>query len=221
MQRKELLEKLAQIISNIRSNGPLLIGIDGVDGAGKTMLANELVSFIETKNKKVARASIDGFHNSREIRIGKGPLSPEGYFEDSFDYESLVHDFLEPLQRIKEPTRLRSAKHDWKTESTVSDKSIEVDENTIVLFEGVFLFRPELEDFWDYKIYLQIRPETSLQRGLARDSRFLGGEEATREKYLQRYIPGQRIYHEKYDPEQRAHIVINNNDPMNPEIQRE
>lgn len=220
MQREMLLKKLAQSICNLKTNGPTLIGIDGVDGAGKTTLADELIPYIKAHGRKVARASIDGFHQPKEVRIAKGAFSPEGYFYDSFDYEFLVSQFLRPLKSVSSRSQLKSAKFDWKLDSA-AEKTIEVDPSTVVLFEGVFLFRPELESFWDYKVYVQIGPMLSLNRGLMRDSGLLGGHEATREKYLKRYIPGQKIYHDRCRPEVRADFLIKNDDPSNPEILRE
>lgn len=220
MQREFLLERLAQEICILKARGPLLVGIDGVDGAGKTTLANELVPLVEAKGRKIVRASIDGFHNPREKRVEKGVLSPDGYFTDSFDYDFLVSNFIKPLKAVTKLRRLRSAKYDWKTGSDVEDKWIDVDQETIVLFEGVFLFRSELQEYWDYVIYLQIDPETSLQRGLVRDSHLLGGVDSTREKYMKRYIPGQGIYHAKHQPASKASIVVKNDDPYSPEVLR-
>lgn len=154
------------------------------------------------------------------MRVARGPLSPEGYFEDSFDYDFLIKEFLQPLRKVKSSTSLRSAKHDWKTESAVTEKLISIDHSSIVLFEGVFLFRSELVDFWDYKIYVQVDSDTSLFRGLARDSDLLGGPEVTHEKYLKRYIPGQKLYHEMYNPISLANLVIQNDDPTAPMILR-
>lgn len=217
MKREILLKKLSQAICELKTDGPTLVGIDGVDGAGKTYLADELLPYIEEHGRKVARASIDGFHQPREVRVAKGAFSPEGYFEDSFDYEFLISQFLRPLKSVSAQTRLVSAKYDWRLDRS-TEKSIEVDTSTVVLFEGVFLFRPELESFWDFKIYVQIDPMLSLNRGLIRDSEVLGGQEVTREKYLKRYIPGQKIYHEKFHPETKANFLIKNDDPINPEI---
>jgi uridine kinase len=217
MQRADLLKKLSDAICAQKKHAPILVGIDGVDGAGKTTLTKELVHYIKASNRKVVTASIDGFHNPQEIRIAKGTFSPEGYFYDSFDYEFLISEFLQPLKSLNKSTILKSAKYDWKTERVVG-RTIEIDPSTIDLFEGVFLFRSELETFWDYKVYVQISTMTSLERGLDRDSNRLGGTEITREKYLKRYIPGQKIYHDRYQPHLKANFVVKNDDPTNPEI---
>jgi len=44
------------------------VGIDGVDGVGKSMFGDELAQVLAAAGRSVIRASIDGFHNPRAIR---------------------------------------------------------------------------------------------------------------------------------------------------------
>jgi hypothetical protein len=39
----------------------------------------------------------------------------------------------------------------------------------VLLFDGVFLMRPELRAYWDLTIYLDISADESLRRALTRD----------------------------------------------------
>jgi uridine kinase len=146
------------------------------------------------------------------VRTAAGQLSPEGYYHDSFDYPSLRGSLLTPLKSAPLPLRLPAAKFDWKSNGAIEDAFVDVFAGTIVLFEGGFLLRPELRDFWDYRIFVQIRAETSLARGLQRDSYRLGGEAATRERYLKRYLPGQKLYLSSVNPDRLADLVIENDD---------
>jgi uridine kinase len=63
------------------------VAIDGVDGAGKTMLADALADAIEPRP---ARLSIDDFLNPEEVRWAQGRRSPVGYFYDSHDLDAFV-----------------------------------------------------------------------------------------------------------------------------------
>jgi hypothetical protein len=47
--------------------------------------------------RSVIRASVDGFHNPRAVRYEGGRYSPEGYFENSYNYAALKQCFLDPL----------------------------------------------------------------------------------------------------------------------------
>src|SRR5687768_8892138 len=84
MNRPALLEALADRIAAVVRPHPLRVAIDGVDGVGKTTLANELVDPLRRRGRPVIRASIDGFHNPRSVRYRLGRSSPEGYYKDSF-----------------------------------------------------------------------------------------------------------------------------------------
>src|SRR5947207_12522408 len=97
MKRSQLLQWLARRILEIKQPHPIRVAIDGIDAAGKTTLAEELVTFIQAHGRPVIRASIDGFHNPARIRHQRGPASPEGYYQDSFNYQALAESLLIPL----------------------------------------------------------------------------------------------------------------------------
>lgn len=213
MDRVDALTMLVVAIDRVERPGPILVGIDGIDAAGKTTLADELVAPLRQRGRHTVRVSMDGFHNPRARRLTRGALSPEGYFHDSFDYAHVVGDFIRPAKAMRHATTLRAAIFDVATDRAVSDRTVELQPGSIVLFDGVFLFRPELVAFWDYRIFVEIGFDTSLARGIARDAHVMGGEAAARERYLRRYIPGQRLYFEAARPVELADVVVLNDDP--------
>lgn len=56
------LAALADRVADRLGPGILKVGIDGVDGAGKTTLADRLGEVLQARGTRVVRASIDGFH---------------------------------------------------------------------------------------------------------------------------------------------------------------
>jgi uridine kinase len=50
----------------------------------------------------VIRASVDGFHNARALRYERGRHSPEGYFENSYNYAALNQYLLDPLTESRQ-----------------------------------------------------------------------------------------------------------------------
>ena len=74
MSRKILLQEITKIILNIQQPYPVRVGIDGIDAAGKTYLADELADHLKESGRGIIRASIDGFHHPREIRSRRGDL---------------------------------------------------------------------------------------------------------------------------------------------------
>ena len=88
--RRSLLDRLTHAIAAVSRPHPLRVALDGVDAAGKTSLADELVRPLQGRGYPVIRASLDGFHHPRAFRHRRGATSPEGYYYHSFDYPALI-----------------------------------------------------------------------------------------------------------------------------------
>lgn len=218
MYKTELLKQLAGIILTTKKDSPLLVGISGVDGAGKTMFTDDLVKQLKESSRHIIQASIDGFHFPEEIRYKKGENSAEGFYHDSFNYNAAKEVLLEPLSSGS--LRYKTAVFDWETNSEVIESEQEAKSDSILVMEGIFLFRPELVNYWDMKIFIDVDFKITMQRGIERSIK--NGSSTSREdlevKYKSRYIPGQQMYFDEANPKQIADIVIDNNDYENPFI---
>ena len=214
-----MLEQLARSIAAVRLDHPTRVAIDGVDGSGKTTLADELVEPVRRAGRAVIRASVDGFHNPRAVRYTRGPDSPEGYFLDSFDYAALKRELLDPLGPDGN-ANVRTAAFDYRVDRPVESPRQVAPRDAVLLFDGVFLSRPELQTSWDLTIWLDVPFEVTIERAVARDSRGGGDAAVTRGKYDARYVPGQRLYLERCRPRDCADIVIDNSIFDRPRIMR-
>ena len=212
-QRRVFLQALANHINTIQLEHPLRVALDGVDTSGKTTLANELVEPLMKLGRPIIRASVDRFHRSRKERYKRGKDSPEGYYFDSFNNELLEEKLLSPLGTSETPS-YEDELFDFKTDSSVSVAPKKASANSILLFDGIFLLRPELNPFWDVRIFLHIPFEEVLKRAKIRDRKLMGDE--VEKKYKKRYIPGQELYLNSVHPEKFADIVIDNLDFNNP-----
>lgn len=207
MNRAELIKTLVIRILGVSCPHPVRVGIDGVDGVGKTTLADELANEIGVNGRPVIRASIDGFHNPRSLRYRMGKTSPEGYFKDSFNYPALTAVLLSPLGPGG-TRRYRRAVFDYRTDSVVEMPLETAPENSILLFDGVFLLQPELLPFWDISIFLDAPFEVTVPRMAGRD----GGPPEVDAPENRRYVEGQRLYLKACEPMEKANIVIDNTD---------
>ena len=217
MERAQLLEDLARRIVEIKLSHPLRVAIDGVDAAGKTTFANELAPIIEAKNRPVIRASIDGFHNPSNIRHMKGAFSHDGYYHDSFNYGRLTQSLLIPLGS-NGTRQYRTKVFDYRTDSELDVPPAITERYAILLFDGVFLLRPEIVSYWDFTIYIDASFEETLRRAMVRDQMLFESSDELRRRYQSRYIPGQQLYLTECSPKEKAHVVIDNNDPSEPLI---
>jgi uridine kinase len=215
MNRRALLEGLADRIAAVVLPHPVRVAIDGVDGAGKTTMADELVGPLTRRGLPVIRASIDGFHNPRSVRYQRGRSSPVGYFRDSFDHDALTAGLLRPLGPGGS-LRYRRAVFDYRTDSRVEVPSELAPPNAILLFDGVFLHRPELRSHWDFSVFLEAPFDVTIPRCAGRD----GSSPDVDAAENRRYVDGQQLYLQECEPARAATMVINNEDLGSPEIVR-
>jgi uridine kinase len=218
MTRSSCIGQLAASVAAARLKHPTRVGIDGVDGVGKTTLADELVQPLARLGREVIRASVDGFHRPRVMRYGRGADSPEGYFLDSFDYTALRSELLDPLGPAGS-RRFRRAVFDYRTDRAVDLPHETAQADAILLFDGVFLQRPELADVWDIRVWVEAPFDITVARAVVRAA--AAGDRAAeiRAAYERRYVPGQLIYMDRCRPRDAADIVIDNANLESPHLQ--
>ena len=193
----DLLGGLVAEVSRLSAlHDRVLVGIDGPDAAGKTTLADKLSDALDIPT---VRASIDGFHRPREQRYERGELSPDGYYTDSFDYHALLEQCLAPF--LGGSARVSTASYDHRARAEAVTGVTAVPTKAVLVFDGVFLLRPELRDVWVLSVYLRVSPPETLRRAHQRDLDVLGSAEQISRRYLGRYLPGQALYRRQADPE--------------------
>jgi uridine kinase len=223
--RAGVLSQLVDLICAVdthmgSSQHPVRAAIDGVDGAGKTTLADELALLIKKYDHPVIRASVDGFHNPKAIRYRCGWDSPEGYYRDSFNYEALLRELLVPLGPGGD-RRYRRVNFELNRDAVDYETWREAPANAVLLFDGVFLLRPELIQDWDFSIFLDVDFCISVPRAVQRD--ILNGDQKwnvniIQARYKRRYVPGQQLYLREARPKEQASIIVDNNNYLNPVI---
>jgi phosphoglycolate phosphatase-like HAD superfamily hydrolase/uridine kinase len=200
-RRIPIFEKILDDITSLKQpDHPFIIGITGIDASGKTMFTDGLGNFLSGKKYPVQVIHLDDFHNPTKIRYA-GENNAENYFNLSFNFENIISELLAPA---REHGNLSTGLTvlDLETDSYRNIRSYSISPNTIVLLEGVFLFRKELSSYLDYYVYLDISFEECLKRGLER-----AGKE---ERYRTKYIPAHKKYLAEYPPSEYADIIIDN-----------
>ena len=220
MRTDNLFNHLSEAILGYQKDSPILVGIDGVDASGKTTLADNLADRLEESGRQIIRASIDGFHNPRAIRYRKGRNSPNGYYQDSFNHQLIIDKLLKPLS--SGDLRYKVAAFDYRIDAEVNVPSKKADKDAILIMDGIFLFRPELLDFWDIRVFLDVGFDVTVQRAIkrAKDLESLDSEQEIMDQYNCRYVPGQKLYFQEATPQEKADILIDNTNYENPIIVR-
>jgi uridine kinase len=212
--RERVLEGVAGLVTGAATGRrPVLVAVDGVDGAGKTVFADALADHLRAAGEHVVRVSVDGFHRPRAQRYERGAHSPEGFFLDSYDYAALRREVLIPLGAGGD-RRYRTAVRDVVSDQPVDEAQRTAPDDSVLVVDGIFLHRDELAGVWDVSVFLDTPFEETYRRMAVRD----GCPADPHDERNRRYLDGQRIYLTRCDPAARATLVIDNTDPTAPTI---
>ena len=203
--RRRLLDLVAAVIPPAAGADCVRVGVDGVDGAGKTCFADELAAALGRRGRPVVRVRVDDFHQVRAVRYRRGRHSPSGFWLDSFDYPRLWAEVLVPLGPGGS-RRYRPAGHDLETDRVLHPPPLTAPAGAVAVVDGIFLHRAELAGAWELSIFLDV--------GFAETARRMAGRDGTHpdpaHPSLARYVLAQRRYLAGCRPWQRAGIVIDN-----------
>jgi uridine kinase len=86
----------------------------------------------------------------------------------------------------------------------------------VLVFDGLFLHRPELRNYWDFSVFLDAPFEITVPRGAARGAGFGDPDPAAASNM--RYVRGNRLYFAEAQPKSRATVVIDYADVAEPRI---
>ncbi|RSD26821.1 uridine kinase family protein [Mesobacillus subterraneus] len=183
-----LLETLPTLPRKART---LLIGVDGCGGSGKSTFSRELRESLA--NVTVVHKD-DFYLPSGNIIKDRPENKPIGA---DFDWRRLREQVLEPLSSNQEGHYQR---YDWNEDRLAEFHTVPV--GGIVIIEGVYSTRDELQDFYDLKIWVECPRELRLARGIERDG------EGAREMWEANWMVGEDMYVEQQKPLERADIVL-------------
>jgi uridine kinase len=142
---------------------PIVIGIAGGSGSGKTTIANEILERVGAQ--RIAFFPHDAYYKD----LSHMPISKrtEVNFDhpDALDTKLLVHHII----KIKTGNTIEFPVYDFKTH-TRTRKTIPLEYQPIIIVEGILIFvEPELRDLFDVKIYVDTDPDVRFIRRLQRD----------------------------------------------------
>ena len=207
--RTTALKGLAEAIAQVSLGHPVRLAVDGRTASGKTTLSNEVAAMLRASGRAIIRTSIDGFHRPKAQRYARGRYSSDGYYYDARDLAAVRTMLLDPLG--SQGNRLyRTASFDLDRDRPIEQEPQKAPDDAILIVDGTFLQRPELETGWDLTIFVATSETESEARGTHRDADRLGGASAARDLYAQRYRPAFALYERLCSPATRADAIVNN-----------
>ncbi|MPZ93301.1 MAG: uridine kinase [Propionibacteriales bacterium] len=212
-RRRRLLDQVAGLVPDASDADCVRVGVDGVDGSGKTVFADELAERLRALGRAVVRVSVDDFHHVRAVRYRRGRASPEGFWLDSFDYDRLRSYVLDPLGPGGS-RRYRPRGHDLATDGVLDPPTQVAAAGCVLVVDGLFLHRDELVGVWDFSVFLDVPFATTAARMADRD----GTNPDPEHPSIRRYVQAQRGYFASCNPASRATVVVDNTEPHAPSL---
>ncbi len=175
-------------IDHMLQSGTVTLAIEGGSASGKTTLANLLAKVYD-----VALFHMDDFFLRPEQRTLQRFAEPGG----NVDRERFAEEVLVPLRKGEpvEYRRFDCGTFTLKPSETIFPKRLNI-------VEGAYSMHPELQDFYDYSVFLDIKPQAQRKRIEKRNT-----PEMAR-RFFAEWIPMEQKYFTAMDVKKQCDISI-------------
>lgn len=145
------------------SNKPLILGVAGGSGSGKTTVVSKIIENIGEEN--ILLMQHDSYY--RDL----SHITLEERKKQNFDHPSSLETelMIRHLDALKEGYQIEIPVYDFVAH-TRSDETIPATPKKIILVDGILIFsEPKLRDVMDIKIFVDTDDDVRLLRRLKRD----------------------------------------------------
>ena len=177
----------------------MLVAINGADGAGRALFADDLADRLEGRHRPVIRTSVDGVHQQSRTRYRRGTNPPVGDWLDSYDDAALRECLLDPL-RPGGGRRSRTGVHDVGGDGPLDWPWTTAPPSAVLCLDGIFLHKDELREMQIVSVFLYGTVRVSLARLVERD----GANADPRHPANTRHRRGRQLYLDACRPAERA-----------------
>jgi len=206
--RAAVLRYVADRISTMGA-GRIRVGVDGLTAVGKSSFAHELATCVAAGGRPVLRAGLDDFKRPWSERHLYDRATGAGYYANAFDYDAVRRLLLDPAAPGGTGV-CTLCSLDPLTQIDHSAVTVHAPADAVLIVDGVFAFRTQINDCWELRIWLDVPAQVSLQRGVRRDG---GGARSQAETiHRTRYQAAEQLYLAEHGPAAVADIVIDNTD---------
>ncbi|MBI3169010.1 MAG: uridine kinase [Chloroflexi bacterium] len=179
---------------------PLVIGIAGGSGSGKTTVAQELLRRVGAD--RIAYLQHDSYY--KDLRM----LSSTQHSEINFDHPNALETelLIEHVVTLRDFKPVQVPIYDFSTD-TRKPETFTVEPRNVILVEGILLYvEPELRKLFDVKIFVDADADIRFIRRLHRDLTERG---RTTESVIEQYYATVRPMHLEFvEPSKRYADVI-------------
>ena len=179
-----------------------ILTVDGIDGSGKSYLAQELVDTATAAGVRSILVRVDDFRLPISWDLVADEL--QAYYNDYFDLTQVtkcLDAFMHGAASFAVPT------FDSVTERMTGHRPLTFDGAQLLVLEGVFIARvAEHRDVT--RVYIHTSEAEARRRIMERDQKKGRTAEDVARRIDQRYFAAQRRYAEQHDPLASAQVII-------------
>ncbi len=180
---------------------PLVIGIAGGTGSGKTTVANVILKRVGKDH--IAYLPHDAYY--REL----GDLPPDQKAAVNFDHPNSLETelMIDHINQLKAGIAIELPIYDFSTHSRTGE-TIRVEPHRVIIVEGILIFaEPDLRELFDVKLFVDTDADIRFIRRLTRDITERG---RTTENVIHQYMTTVRPMHLEFvEPSKRyANVII-------------
>jgi uridine kinase len=179
---------------------PLVIGIAGGTGSGKTTISNLIIDRVGREN--IASLSHDAYYRDMVNLPLKKRAKVNYDHPDSLESELLV----EQIKQLKRGNTIHMPVYDFTTHSR-KQETITINPQPVILVDGILIFvEKDLRKLFDVKIFVDTDADLRFIRRLERDISERG---RTQESVIKQYLKTVRPMHLEFvEPSKRYADVI-------------
>lgn len=179
---------------------PVIIGIAGGSGSGKTTVANVIMNRVGAE--RIALINHDSYYRDRaNLKLTKSQR-PNFDHPDSLETSLMITH----LQQLKRGFAVDIPTYDFKTDSRALE-TIHIEPRPVILVDGILIFaEPDLRIMFDIKIFVDADADLRFIRRLQRDISERG---RTSQSVIDQYLETVRPMHLQFvEPSRRYADVI-------------
>ncbi len=201
-----VIRKILEERAAVPDSRSLLVGISGIDGSGKGYIAGQLQAHLALHAVTSAIVNVDGWLNLPEKRFD--PSAPaENFYQNSIRFAEFFTQLVLPLRDHRSVHLVADFVEEGA--SHYREHTYDFKDVSVVLVEGIFLFKPQYRQYFDFTIWIDCSFSTALARAIERAQEGLSPAN-TIAAYETIYFPAQKIHLAQDQPRENADLVFEN-----------
>ncbi|GEN35469.1 uridine kinase [Aneurinibacillus danicus] len=180
---------------------PIIIGVAGGTGSGKTTVAREI--YRQFEDMSVVMIEQDAYYKDQSDLTFEERIKTNYDHPLAFDNDLLI----EHLERLRRRESIEKPTYDYKLH-TRAEETVRIDPKDVIILEGILILEDErLRDLMDIKVFVDTDADVRIIRRMLRDIAERG---RTMESVVEQYLTVVRPMHMQFiEPTKRyADIIV-------------